>query len=364
MWQRKWTPALRNALQGSSDVASKWRVLVAYTTNTGELHEVPLDWDLLNTVGRPVMLVVRIEGQLTNWSPDVLVPAIGRIAAERKHNNLVVGIEIDHDAATRRLTDYEAFLVRLRGVLSGLKLSITALPTWLNSSQLRSLLAQVDEAVLQVHAVRNPRDGLFDPGLAAQWITDFASQTYKPFFVALPAYGTRVSWSEEGSIVGVESEEPLLASGPVTKELTASPLDVAELIGFLRDRGVANLTGFVWFRLPTSLDQRAWSLATWRSVVRGEASRPNIQVTLRPSEIAGASQILLRNLGPMDGPVPDTIPLPDGCTSGDGLNGYVYDGPRRPVLRLEHDSMLKGRHERIVGWTRCTPGWEHIHAQK
>ncbi|MDA4569495.1 DUF3142 domain-containing protein, partial [Escherichia coli] len=70
------------------------------------------------------------------------------------------------------------FLTALKNRLEpGTPLSITALPTWLNSPDLDALLKVPDESVLQVHAVLNPTQGLFDAKRAQAWISAFAGRT-------------------------------------------------------------------------------------------------------------------------------------------------------------------------------------------
>ena len=55
----------------------------------------------------------------------------------------VFGLQIDIDVPTRLLSRYEGMLRALRGHLPpGLKLSITGLPTWMRSAELRSTLIQ------------------------------------------------------------------------------------------------------------------------------------------------------------------------------------------------------------------------------
>jgi hypothetical protein len=66
-------------------------------------------------------------------------------------------------------------------------LTVTALPTWLASPQLASLLAVADASTLQVHAVLDPRLGLFDGERARDWMGQYAAQTRRPWHVALPA---------------------------------------------------------------------------------------------------------------------------------------------------------------------------------
>ena len=58
----------------------------------------------------------------------------------------------------------------------------------MNSPELTRLGVDVSEIVLQVHAVDDPRRGLFDPEQAERWVRGFALRAGRPFRVALPAY--------------------------------------------------------------------------------------------------------------------------------------------------------------------------------
>ena len=61
--------------------------------------------------------------------------------------------------------------------------------------------------------VQSPRAGLFNADQARRWIQELSRRADKPFRVALPAYGVRVTRHEDGSMLAVESEEPILAGG-------------------------------------------------------------------------------------------------------------------------------------------------------
>jgi hypothetical protein len=269
IWQRQWTTEVVAAVQQSSDLIRTWRVLAAASDVHGHLQPVPVDWTAVERSGRMVVTVFRIEGQLANWDEDVLRKEIHAILSQwRAQRVLIAGIEIDHDCGTARLPAYAKFLATLRAQLADARpLSITALPTWLSSPDLRSVLTQVDEVILQVHAVQNPRAGLFDVKLALQWVETLARQSTTPFRVALPTYGSRVSWRSDGSLLAVESEAALLTGGDDAVELMVSPQEVASLLHELEHDPPLHLTGIVWFRLPTAADRRAWSLDTWRAVI-------------------------------------------------------------------------------------------------
>ena len=133
--------------------------------------------------------------------------------------------------------------------------------------------------MLQVHAVLSPTRGLFDAKRAQAWLDAYAAQTRKPWRVALPAYGSRVAWDDEGRIAAVESEQPALMPGGRSAELLVTPADMAAFVSRIEDRRPPGLAGIVWFRLPTRVDARAWSLPTWRAVLARQPLRPALSVS-------------------------------------------------------------------------------------
>ncbi|HEV7778241.1 MAG TPA: DUF3142 domain-containing protein [Luteibacter sp.] len=351
VWQRQWNPAVIDALGRSTDLVREWRVLAAQSDERGQLKVFSPDRAALAASGRPVVLVVRIDGQLVQWDESTLV---AQVLAVRDSWPGAAGIEIDHDCGTARLPAYAHFLGRLKQALGDTPLSITALPAWMSSKDLDGVLAAVDETVLQVHAVQSPHAGLFDSRVAREWIDRFAARSRRPFRVALPNYGTRVSWDENGRLVAVRSETTVLTSGETSSELAAAPADVAALLASLRDDPPQRLAGIVWFRLPTTNDDRAWSLPTWRAVVTGAPLRQQLSVFTQASTVAGASDLVLRNDGDVDVSLPRAVALPAGCAIADGINGYALmrrDG--LPILQRAQDGWLHAHRQRAIGWARC-----------
>ena len=161
----------------------------------GHLQSVAVDWKALKSSGRPVIAVVRINGQLAHYNDDqMLVDLDGLLSRWRQMGAPIAGLEIDHDCGIARLATYAKFLARVRTHLDRrIPLSITALPTWMSSPELDAVFAPTSEVVLQVHMVQNPRAGLFNAEQARRWIQELSHRTDKPFRVALPAYGVRVT---------------------------------------------------------------------------------------------------------------------------------------------------------------------------
>ncbi len=157
---------------------------------------------------------------------------------------------------------------------------------------------------------------------------------------------------------------PLLAGGDSSTELMASPDEVAALIRDLEVNPPAHLAGFVWFRLPTRDDERAWSIATWRAVIKGQPEPAAIEAHSRPSDTPGMSLLVLANTGDLDGSLPQRIELPASCRIGDGANGYsTVSDYTNITLQRRGSGLLRGHQERVIGWMRCAPAPREIHVQ-
>lgn len=352
VWQRAWTAPVRAAVAGSADLAAGYRVLAAAFVGPGAPALPGIDWATLAGTGRPVTLVVRIEGQLRGPDSarvaDTLAPLLARA---RVAGVDVAGVEVDHDCATARLPTYARLLEDLRPRLD-VPLGITALPTWLGSAGYRQVAARADRVTLQIHAVLGPEHGLFDPTRARAWIDRAARETAVPLWVALPAYGTRVAWDKAGRLVSVESESPTLVGGELATELLAEPAEVASLLSSLHHTPPPGLAGIVWFRLPTTGDIRAWAPETWRAVAAGQPLRADPRVTARATDTPGLWHVVLSNVGTVDAPKPFVVNLPRSCTLADGANGYALD---RAQLRLRREGrgLLRPGEHVVVGWMRC-----------
>jgi hypothetical protein len=366
VWQRQWTPSLASAIAQSSDLVRAWRVLAAQSDAQGRLRPVAVDWAVLARSRRPVIPVIRIDGQLVQWDQETLLGDVDAITARWRDAPVsLAGIEIDHDCGTARLPAYAQFLGALRARLdAALPLSITALPAWLASRDFDAVLAAADEAVLQVHAVRSPHAGLFDAGLALQWTEELARRTSKPFRVALPAYGTRVSWRDDGGLLAVESETPLLAGGSSATDLMAFPQDVAALLRWLERAKPARLRGIVWFRLPTDDDNRAWSIETWRAVIRGEPLRGRVEALAEATGQPGLRNLVLSNPEDVDADLPQRVALPENCALADGINGYTLASTGAGLaVQRQRAGLLRAHHRQVIGWMRCAGEPRDFHVE-
>ena len=282
VWQRRWTPAVTAAMSDSADLVRAWRVLAADVAPDGKWSDATPALPALAAAGRPAIMVLRFDGRVDGLR-DAEIHA--RIAALRDSwHRAGIALAGGNRLRLRHLqaAGVHALPCRPAGAPGSVHpLSITALPTWLDSPALAALLAIPDESVLQVHAVLSPTRGLFDAKRAQDWLDAYAAQTRKPWRVALPAYGSRVAWDDEGRIAAVESEQPALMPGGRSAELLVTPADMAAFVSRIEDRRPSGLAGIVWFRLPTRVDARAWSLPTWRAVLARQPLRPALSVSAR-----------------------------------------------------------------------------------
>ena len=364
VWQRQWTSAHEAALRESRADFSTLRVLALQAFPQAGWSRARIDPVLLKGDGRPLIAVIRLDGQLRSLDQNDVFAQIQQVLADWQGRGLIIsGVEIDHDAGNARLSAYRQFLTDLRTFLpASMPLSITALPSWLGSPELPALLSVVDSSVLQVHAVSDPRQGLFDPDQAKTWAVRWSRITSKPFYLALPAYGIALL-PGEGGVPLVESEVTIERGGK-RQELLANPLQLSQLGRELRKDPPAHLAGLIWFRLPLINDRRAWSLTTLRAVAQGDALDSRLSLNLSANQ--GLYDISLSNRGNLDSAWPERVTLAvQGCEGADALAGYSLQqsADLLTFTRLREGRIPAGG-QRAIGWARCAiidQGGSNVH---
>lgn len=359
VWQRVWTPKVVAAAQRSTDLVRSWRILLAEADRSGRWTRVSLPWDELRATIRPIVAVLRIDGRLDEGRLPALLDQVASIVVGA--DGPLSGVEIDYDCPTSKLSTYARFLADLRARLPvSLKLSITALPTWMNSLDLERLIPPLDEVVLQVHAVDDPRRGLFSPTQAESWVRAFARRIGRPFRVALPAYDVRVTWSRDGALASVEGEVALLTGAAPGATLRAAPEAVLAFLHAMQRAAPDNLVGIAWFRLPVDTDRRAWSAETWRAVLTDRLPAAQLSASLVPAEAADLWTVTLSNDGTVDALVPRRVRLDPACAMADGANGFHLVDGAPLTLQGSGNGRLRPHDTRVIGWARCTEPRRHL----
>ena len=362
IWQRAWKPEVRKAMAELGPSVSGWHVLVTESDALGRWAVFVPELSAPRGSGLGMTAVVRIDGSR-------LLADSGWLAARVKGwldsqpAGRWSGLEIDYDCPNRQLPVYARFLQSLRTVLpSGMTLSVTALPAWIGESSLHDVLKLTDRSVLQVHSVLDPHRGLFDPTLAAKWIAAYSKVSPRPFEVALPDYGSRVSWDDRGRLVAVTSEGPENWL-PGSVELDSDPRQVAAFVALLAQSHPGNLAGFVWFRLPLESDRRIWSIQTLASVIGGQPLIPGFAVSVE-RDGQGAYHLVLNNTGTVDTDLPQIVHVDGSCQAADGSGLYTvsHEGGELVFERRQVRKLRVGQRAG-VGWTHCELGREDVHLE-
>ena len=351
IWQYRWKAPLLEAITASASEVQGWRVLIGELSASGSMRPIAVNWNALRESQRPVVPVIRVEGR------QLPAGAQKRIVALMDSLPTGLGqIELDFDSSTQGLANYRKFIADLRQALpTRTRISITLLPDWLDSPALPELLSAVDSSVLQLHGVFGQGRKLFDTPMAERWVTQMLALRH-PFFVALPNYGSRVTFSESGRLLSVESEMPQSGTADQTRELFVPPITVANFLRSLKVPAGGALQGIVWFRLPLESDQRAWSRATWHAVMQYATLPVDWRVEWRP-HAAGVSEgtLILRNLSGIDNPAPATISLHARCKLvRDGTYLLDVESGGTLVLARKERHLIRGHSEFILGQLHCT----------
>ncbi|HEV2884309.1 MAG TPA: DUF3142 domain-containing protein [Pyrinomonadaceae bacterium] len=153
---------------------------------------------------------------LESVDDQVLTSAIGRAYREdseravQEHAN-VAGLQVDIDVPTRLLPRYRRTLSALRGDLQpGDQLSITGLPTWMDSSELDDVLAQVDFWIPQFYGAEIPeRSDQLIPISSPENTLRFVNRARdldRPFYAGVAAYSWALLYSASGSLISLRGD--------------------------------------------------------------------------------------------------------------------------------------------------------------
>ena len=141
------------------------------------------------------------------------------------NNTRIVGLQLDFDAPTRLLLQYANLLQRLRELLPpNTKLSITGLPTWASSSDLKAVLATVDFWVPQCYGTNIPthlsqRIPISSSADVVRTISR-VRQLNKPFYAGLSAYSYAILYAKDGSLLELRGDlDPAWAAHNASLEL-------------------------------------------------------------------------------------------------------------------------------------------------
>ena len=169
--------------------------------------------------------------QLESIDPQTLATEFARDYREdaeraRRDGADIRGLQLDIDFPTRLLSRYEQTLNTLRKEIQpGAELSITGLPTWMESPVLNDVLKNVDFWVPQFYGAEIPtHSSQIIPISSPKSISYFvnkAREIDKPFYAGLAAYSVVLLYSASGSLISLRGDmNPTVIASDPNLELT------------------------------------------------------------------------------------------------------------------------------------------------
>ncbi|HXF41030.1 MAG TPA: DUF3142 domain-containing protein [Blastocatellia bacterium] len=162
--------------------------------------------------------------------PSTLAVAVARAYAEdlpraSGENVHLVGVQLDFDVPTRLLSRYTSVLRALRPLLpSNMKLSITGLSAWMDSSELNETLAAADFWIPQFYGATIPKrldraQPISSSRLVAAGVAR-ARRMNRPFYAGLAAHGYAIQYGADGSLIALRGDlDPALVANNEDFEL-------------------------------------------------------------------------------------------------------------------------------------------------
>lgn len=353
IWQKLWVPSVQNAIQQSNFLLKGWRFLAGEREPDGRIIYPSIPFDDLQSTGKMLTAVYRFDRIQPLPNVQEIRELITRSPAYQKG---IRHIELDLDWPTQKLAAYIYLLKQLRSCLpQETYLTITVLPDWLRSTKFPNLTQKVDDLILQVHAVDDPREGLFNDYKALHYIDRMNRISRKPFYIALPTYGLKVGMERNGRLNFVEGENNLWLGKTAGQELFTDPYQITKFLNHLETDIPMNLKGLVWFRLPIAEDRRNWSISTWLTVLQRRKPYTQIKIENRVDpQDTELFDLFAVNQGNVDARLPLKVELK--CAIGDGFPPYqlsIGNNGHYFLESIKNPPFLPVGAKRRIGWMRC-----------
>jgi hypothetical protein len=298
---------------------------------------------------------------------DYLCDVAARIVNEARTNGVALAeLQIDFDCAESKLDGYRVWVEAIQRRVAPLPVTITALPSWLDSRAFKRLAAVATNYVLQVHSVERPKSfdalpqwaGLCDPR-AARRAVERAGRIGIPFRVALPTYGYTLAFDAGGKFISLSAEgpRPNWPTNAQLREVYSDPIELAGLVQQWTASRPAALRGVIWYRLPTIVDNFNWRWPTLSAILASRVPQEKFRVNTRRVE-SGLVEISLANEGELD--ISSRLAVEVRWSSarlvaGDALRDFELADRSLSAARFQTRSQpgrIRAGETRVVGWLR------------
>lgn len=372
VWQRAWTQPVREAVAEHATNFAALAVLkaeVSWKAKKPQLVRVALDYESLRNAQRPVGIALRIgpySGPFTTNDSVTLYLAdtAAALVADALTNQLEPAeLQLDFDAAESKLDGYRVWVEAIQQRVAPLPVTITALPSWLDSSAFKRLAALATNYVLQVHSVERPRSfdapfTLCDPRSAIRAVEQ-AGRIGIPFRVALPTYGYLLAFDPSGRFLGLSAEgpRPNWPTNAQVRKVSSNPAEMVALVQSWTHHRPAAMRGVIWYRLPTIVDNFNWRWPTLGAILEARVPREVLRVNTRRVE-SGLVEISLANEGELD--VSSRLAVEVRWSNarllaGDALRDFELTDTGVSAARFQTQSQpgrIRAGESLVLGWLR------------
>ena len=289
--------------------------------------------------------------------------AASLVAQARTNHVNLSELQIDFDCAESKLDGYRVWVEAIQKRVAPLPVTITALPSWLDSRAFKRLAAVATNYVLQVHSVERPKNfdapfTLCDPR-AAKRAVERAGRIGVPFRVALPTYGYTLAFDMGGKFLGLSAEgpRPNWPTNAQIREVASNPIELAALVRDWTANRPAAMRGVIWYRLPTMVDNFNWRWPTLGAILAARVPREVLRVNPRRVE-SGLVEISLANEGELD--ISSRLAVEVRWSSarlvaGDALRDFELADRSLSAARFQTRSQsvrLRAGETLVLGWLR------------
>jgi len=319
VWQRSWDPgpgSVQESLSMAPFIPGRVVVLgaeISFDSDPPDTAYIDVDYDFLQRSGIPVGIALRIGPYSGPFNTDdetaTLIANLADILVTQAASTGVdiTELQIDFDCAESKLGGYITWLRAIRNRIDPVPVTITVLPSWMNSQAFGRVIEASDGFVLQLHSLERPGGvdddfTLCDTSRARFWI-EWASRKAGDlkFRVALPTYGYTVMFNAAGEFIGLSAEGPRMEIVPDTqyREVGSDADELADLVGELYADHPENLEGIIWFRMPVAGDTLNWPWETLTAVSEARHPESELRLSTEKQEL-GLYDIYLVNDGEID----------------------------------------------------------------
>jgi uncharacterized protein DUF3142 len=368
LWQREWSPALIDALVESKRKMDGVVLLgaeISFAAKKPEIARASIDWAAVKKQTKHCSVALRIAPFAGPFhSDDAPARAIVDLAKQllndaRAHDVNLEEFQFDFDCAQKDLGRYRTWLLALKPLVQPTRFVITVLPAWLNDSEFRKLMREVDGYVLQVHSVpisAGTNAKLSDARLAREWVKK-AARFGIPFEVALPTYRCAAGYGPDGKLLSVamDSVQPVWPPGTRVLEFGADADEIAGLVHEWLKARAPQLRGLIWYRVPIATDTRNWRWPTLSAVMSGRLPEHKLNIL---QEGENPIDLSIFNAGEADEQLNANVSATwngAGLTASDALAGWNMKSENgRAIFRVSASRGLRlpPGATRKIGWLR------------